>query len=146
MTALWGDSCCCSLSSFRRNTVPLSCSVINSANICIVRYLYAPAHYSDLIKKHPETNLKNDLNYHHSSTFTYRDEGMSENAANISGSLPTWVNVLFVSIQWGKPETALYMSSLAKQSCFFLLAVLLETWSLPLRRMHVFNKYFHLNV
>ncbi len=115
MTALWGGSCCLlsCWSSFKINKQHClsHClfSVINSANICMVRYIYSPVRNTDLVKKHPETNLKNDLNCLHSSRFTYRHEGMSENAANINGSLPTWVNILFVFIHWGKSETALYM-------------------------------------
>ncbi len=59
MTSLWGGSRCLlsCRSSFRINKQhSLShClfSVINSANICIVRYLYSPVHNTDLVKKTP---------------------------------------------------------------------------------------------
>lgn len=65
--------------------------------IYVVNYLCASAYNSDFIKKEDDSDLKNDLKCHHSSTFTYRREGMSENTANINGSLLTWVNDLFVS-------------------------------------------------
>lgn len=104
MTALWGGRCCCSFSLNKRTWCVLLSFIL--LTIYVHLHITVISFKKMTILKH----LKNDLKCHHSSTFTYRHEGMSGNTANINGSL--------FCCQWRKVWQA-RKERLDKQSCFF---------------------------